>query len=58
MKGSHFESLEDIQGNLITTLKGLLENGFQQCFQAQQRCWNWNTCKISEGKYFEGDPEG
>jgi hypothetical protein len=38
-----FESLEDIQSNVITILKRLLGNDFQQYFQAWQK---W--------KYFEG----
>jgi len=40
LKGSHFESVEDIQSNVITVLKGLSENDSQQISQAWQRCWN------------------
>jgi hypothetical protein len=41
-----FESLEDIQSNVMTVLKGLLGNVFQQYLQAWQK---W--------KYFEGVTE-
>jgi hypothetical protein len=35
------ESLEDIQSTVMTVIKKCLQNDFQQCFQACQKCLNW-----------------
>jgi hypothetical protein len=34
LKGCQVESFEEIQNNLMTVVKGLSNNDFQQCFQA------------------------
>jgi hypothetical protein len=49
MKMFHFESLEDIQGN-VTILKGLWEIISSNV----SRHDNWNACIKSEGEWFEG----
>jgi transposase len=53
LKGSHFESHEDIMLNATKELKSLPEEAFQKCFQ--QRKERWAKCVESQGAYFEGD---
>jgi hypothetical protein len=38
LKGYDFISLEDIQGNVLRVLKGLLENYSHNFFHEQQKC--------------------
>ena len=33
LKEAHFESLEQIQSNMVTVLNGIVETYFQQCLQ-------------------------
>jgi hypothetical protein len=54
LKSPYFESHDNIQGNVITTMNGFSENDFQQRFHAWKI--NWNACTKTEGKYSEGHP--
>jgi len=53
LKGQRFADLSDIQRNVKTLLRGILENDFEDCF------WQWHhhltKCIASQGEYFEGD---
>jgi len=53
LKGQRFDNLSNIQRNMKTLLRGILENDFQECF----RQWHHRLtkCKASQGEYFEGD---
>jgi len=53
LKGQRFVDLSDIQRNVKTLVRGILENDFQDCF------WQWHhrltKCTASQGECFEGD---
>jgi len=53
LKGQRFADLSDIQCNVKTLLRGILENNSQDCF------WQWHHCRMkciaSQGEYFKGD---
>jgi hypothetical protein len=49
LKGSHFDSREDITQNMMTQLHTIPEQAFQR--------WkdHWAKCVKPQGAYFEGD---
>ncbi|KAJ4448840.1 hypothetical protein ANN_00231 [Periplaneta americana] len=53
LKGSHFESREEIMRNATTELNTIPKEDFQRCF----RQWKdrWAKCVHAQGAYFEGD---
>jgi len=53
LRGTRFQSIEDIKENLRRELKSIPENAFKKCFDD----WiiRWHKCIISEGVYFESD---
>jgi hypothetical protein len=53
LKGSRFDSREDIMRNATKELRSLLEEAFQKCFQQWKE--RWAKCVESLGAYFEGD---
>jgi transposase len=53
LKGQRFADFPDIQQNVKTVLRGILENDFQDCFQLRHHCLT--KCIASHGEYFEGD---
>jgi hypothetical protein len=53
LKGSRFDSHEDIMRNATKELRSLPEEAFQKCFQQWKKCWA--KCVESQGTYFEGD---
>jgi hypothetical protein len=52
-EGTKFADLSDIQRNAKKLLRGIPENGFQDCF----RQWHHllMKCIVSQGEYFKGD---
>jgi hypothetical protein len=48
-----FDYIDDIRNNTTTALKAILQNQFQNCFEAWTR--RWNRCIASQGEHFEGD---
>lgn len=54
MKGTHFESISDIQTNVTEVIKAIPQKDFQKSYDE----WKirWAKCIRSEGNYFEGDP--
>ena len=53
VKGTHFESVEDIQTRVTGVLKGLKTEAFEGCFRAW---WErMHKCVQFQGKYFEGE---
>ena len=53
LKGSRFESREDIMQNATAQLYSIPKEAFQKCFQ--QWGERWQKCVQSQGEYFEGD---
>jgi hypothetical protein len=53
LKGSRFDSREDIMWNTTKELRSLPEEAFQKCFQQWKE--HWAKCVESQGAYFEGD---
>ena len=53
IRGTRFQSIEDIEENSRRELKSIPENAFKKCFDD----WiiRWHKCIISGGAYFEGD---
>ena len=53
LRGTHFQSIEDIKENSRRELKSIPENAFKKYFDD----WivRWHKCIISRGPYFEGD---
>ena len=53
LRGTCFQSIEDIKGNSRRELKTIPENAFKKCFDD----WiiRWHKCIISGGTYFEVD---
>jgi hypothetical protein len=53
LNGQRFADNPDIQRNMTTLLRGILENDFQDCF------WQWHhhltKCIASQREYFEGN---
>jgi hypothetical protein len=53
LKGTHFQSIEDIQRKTTDLLKGFTQNDFQKCFRAWKE--SMQHCIEAQGNYFEGD---
>jgi len=53
LKGQRFADLSDIQRNVKTLLRGILENDFRDCFRQWHHCLM--KCIASQGEYFKGD---
>jgi len=53
LKGRHFQTIEEIQENVIRELCTITESAFQEAFQQWKKCWE--RCNASRGDYFEGD---
>jgi histone-lysine N-methyltransferase SETMAR len=53
LKGTHFQSTEDIQRKMTDLLKGFTQNDFQKCFHAWKE--RMQHCIEAQGNYFEGD---
>ena len=53
LRGTRFQSIEDIKENSRRELKSIPENAFKKCFDD----WiiRWRKCIISERAYFEGN---
>ena len=53
LRGTLFQSIENIKKNSRRELKSIPENAFKKCFDD----WiiRWHKCIISGGAYFEGD---
>ena len=52
LRGTRFQSIEDIKENSWQELRSIPENAFEKCFDD----WiiRWHKCIISGGAYFEG----
>jgi len=53
LKGSRFQTIEEIQKNAVRELHTITESAFQEAFQQWIKCWEW--CIASSVDYFEGD---
>jgi hypothetical protein len=53
LKGTHFQSSEDIQRKMTDLVKGFTLNDFQKCFHAWKE--RMQHCIDAQGNYFEGD---
>ena len=53
LKGTRFQSIEEIQQNATRELESISKLGFQSCFEQWQR--RARHCIESQGDYFEGD---
>jgi hypothetical protein len=53
LKGTHFQSTENIQRKTTDLLKGFTQNEFQKCFHAWKE--RMQHCIEAQGNYFEGD---
>lgn len=53
VKGTHFESIEEIQTSVTRVLKDIPVEEFQKCYQAWKN--RWALCIAAQGEYFEGD---
>jgi histone-lysine N-methyltransferase SETMAR len=53
LKGTHFQSIEDIQKKTTDLLKEFTQNDFQKCFHAWKE--HMQHCIEAQGNYFEGD---
>ncbi|PNF20204.1 hypothetical protein B7P43_G16409 [Cryptotermes secundus] len=53
LKGTQFESREDIMRNATARLITIPKDAFQKCFQQWRKCWE--RCVHYQGDYFEGD---
>ena len=53
LRGTRFQSVEDIKENSRRELNSIPETAFKKCFDD----WiiRWRKCIVSEGAYFEGD---
>ena len=53
LKGSRFETREEIMRNATATLNTIPKEDFQSCFQQWKD--RWAKCVQAQGAYFEGD---
>ena len=51
LKGCRFQTIEEIQENVIRELRAITERAFQEAFQQWKKRWKW--CIASRGDYFE-----
>jgi len=52
LKG-HFQTIEEIQENVIRELRAIAESAFQEVFKQWKK--GWKRCIASRGDHFEGD---
>jgi hypothetical protein len=52
LKGTHFQSIEDIQRRMTDLLKGFTQNDFQKYLHARKE--RMLHCIEAQGNYFEG----
>jgi transposase len=53
LKGTRFESREDIMRNAMAQLITIPKDAFQKCFQQWRK--RWEKCVHYQADYFEGD---
>jgi len=53
LKGTRFQSREDIMRNATDQLRAIPKEAFQRCFRQWQN--RWEKCVAAQGDYFEGD---
>lgn len=53
VKGTHFESITDIQNAVTRVLQDIPVEAFQKCYESWKK--RWNQCIVVGGEYFEGD---
>jgi hypothetical protein len=53
LKGTHFQSIEDIRRKTTGLLKGFTQHYFHKCFHAWKE--RMQHCIEAQGNYFEGD---
>ena len=53
LRGTRFQSVENIKKNFRQKLNSIPKNSFKKCFDDWIICWH--KCIISLGAYFEGD---
>ncbi|VVC30289.1 Winged helix-turn-helix DNA-binding domain [Cinara cedri] len=53
VKGTHFESITDIQNAVTRILQDIPVEAFQKCYESWKK--RWNQCIGVGGEYFEGD---
>jgi hypothetical protein len=53
LKRHRFQTIEDIQENVVRQLRAIRESAFQEAFKQWKKRWEW--CIASRGDYFEGD---
>jgi predicted nucleotidyltransferase len=53
LKGTHFQSIEDIQRKTMDLLKGFTQNDFQKCFHTWKE--RMQHCIETQENYLEGD---
>lgn len=53
LKGTRFQTREDIMQNATDHLRAIPKEDFQRCFQQWQK--RWEKCVAAQGDYFEGD---
>jgi transposase len=53
LKGTHFQSIEDILRKTTDLLKGFTQNDFQKCFHTRKE--RMQRCTEAQWNYFEGD---
>jgi len=53
LRGTRFESIQDIKENSLRELKAIPEYAYKKCMDD----WivRWKKCTVSNGAYFEGD---
>nr|APL98296.1 truncated putative DD34D transposase [Bactrocera tryoni] len=53
LRGTRFDSIEDIKTNSTRELKAIPESAYKKCFDDWKK--RWHMCIASNGCYFEGD---
>jgi len=53
LKGSRFESREEIMQNATAEMNTIPKETFQKCFRQWKH--RWTKCVEAQGAYFEGD---
>jgi transposase len=53
LKGCRFQTIEEIQENVIRELRPITERAFQEAFQQWKK--RWERCIASRGDSFNGD---
>jgi len=53
VKGTHFDSVKDIQTSVTKVLQELPVNDFQKSYENWKK--RWAQCVAAQGEYFEGD---